>query len=82
MSHIGIGRSTNDLIRIAAAGAGFHLKPVGRSTEDLIRIASAAKSGGCVVTILGTVGRSTEDLIRIGNAGEGHVVFGTTLAEG
>ena len=69
------GRTTEDLIRIAAAGGGFLLHAAGRTTEDLIRISSAAKASGDHVTLAGLTGRTTEDLIRIGAAGRGFVIL-------
>ena len=75
-NNIAVGRTTDDLVRVASAGAGFEMNPVGRTTDDLVRIASAMKNGGGTLTILGTIGRTTDDLVRIAAAGRGHVVFG------
>ena len=72
---VSTGRTTADLVRIAAAGAGFVMMPTGRTTDDLVRIAAAAAHGGGTVTILGCVGRTTDDLVRIGAAGKGRVLF-------
>ena len=68
-------RSTEDLVRIADAGAGFRLDVVGRPTDDLVRIAGAASSWGVRLLFAGVDGRSTEDLVRIAAAGEGCVEF-------
>ena len=68
-------RSTDDLIRIAAAGGGFTLTATHRSTEDLIRIAAAASGKGARITFTGLTHRSTEDLIRISAASKGSVVL-------
>ena len=68
-------RSTDDLIRIAAAGGGFTLAASLRTTDDLIRIAAAASGKGSRVTFMGLSLRSTSDLIRIGAAGKGCVVL-------
>ena len=67
-------RTTNDLIRIAAAGGGFALDAAARSTDDLIRIAAAAREKGRLV-FRGLGARSTYDLIRIAAAGGGAVSF-------
>ena len=67
--------ATNDLIRIAAAGGGFHLNAAHRSTEDLIRIAAAAGNKGARLYFHGLASRTTEELIRLGAAGKGSVVF-------
>lgn len=76
MTTVAYGRTTADLIQIAASGAGFWMDPMGRTTAELVQIVSAAKNGGGTVTIMGTYGRSTAELIQIGSAGRGHVVFG------
>jgi len=68
-------RSTDDLIRIAAAGAGFSLNASLRPTADLIRIAAAASLKGSRVTFTELSLRPTDDLIRIGAAGKGCVVL-------
>ena len=68
-------RSTDDLVSIAEAGAGFTLTTAGRSTDDLIRIAAAASEWGTTLTFIGVEQRSTEELLRIAQAGEGFVAF-------
>ncbi len=68
-------RSTEDLIRIAAAGAGFRLSASVRSTEDLIRIAAAASGKQARLIFTGVGMRSTDDLVRIGAAGKGAVLL-------
>lgn len=68
-------RSTNDLVRIAAAGGGFILDASLRSTDDLVRIAAAASMHGARVTFSGLKLRSTDDLVRISAAGKGAVVL-------
>jgi DNA replication protein len=68
-------RSTDDLVRIAEAGAGFKLDVAGRSAEDLIRIADAASSWGVLVTFDGVGDRPTDELVRIAEAGQGSVEF-------
>lgn len=66
---------TNDLIKIAAAGGGFHLDAKTRLIDELVQIAAAAKSGGATVIYSGTALFSTPDLIQIGAAGKGAVIF-------
>lgn len=67
-------RTTEDCIRIAAAGGGLDLRSTAKTTEDLIRIAGAASSKMARILINGKV-KTTEDLIRIGAAGKGCVLF-------
>jgi len=67
--------STDELVRIATAGAGFRLDAAGRSTDDLVRIADAASDWGVRVVFAGMDGRTIEDLIAIAEAGEGIVEF-------
>jgi hypothetical protein len=68
-------RSTDDLIRIATAGASFVMNAGGRPTDELIRIAVAAKGKGVHVTFRGAAARTNDDLIRIAGAGSGCVTF-------
>lgn len=67
------GRPTEDLIRIATAGAGFRLYAVGRSTDDLVVIAAASSDWGVRLVFTGMEGRPTDDLVAIAEAGEGNV---------
>jgi len=68
-------RTTEDIIRIAAAGGGFTLRATLRPTNDLIRIAAAASSKGARITFTGLKLRPTNDIIQIASAGKGSVVF-------
>ncbi|WFU89477.1 hypothetical protein QA644_10765 [Rhizobium sp. CC1099] len=65
-------KSTDDCIRIAAAGGGLDLTTGAKSTDDLIRIASAASARGAPIWVPGS--KSTDDLIRIAAAGKGCVM--------
>lgn len=67
------GRSTEDLIRIATAGAGFRLDAAGRPTDDLVVIAAASSDWGVRLVFTGMEGRPTDDLVAIAEAGEGNV---------
>lgn len=69
-------RTTDDLVRIAAAGGGFRLSAGPRTTDDLVRIAAAASSKGARISFTGLGARATEDLVRIAAAGRGAVMFG------
>jgi hypothetical protein len=69
-----LGRTTNDLERIAAAGGGFRISAM-RGANDLVRIAVATSSHHARIVIYGTEGMTTEDLIRVGSAGKGAVSF-------
>jgi len=69
------GRPTEDLVRIATAGAGFRLDATGRPTDDLITIAASASDWGVRLVFAGLEGRPTDDLVRIAEAGEGSVEF-------
>ncbi len=68
-------RTTDDLIRIAAAGGGFILEAGNRTTDDLIRIAAAASGKGSFLHLRGVGNRTMDELIRIGAASKGSVVF-------
>jgi len=68
-------KTTNDLIRIAAAGGGLRFNGGVRTTDELIRIAAAASGHGSRIFLSGMGARTTDDLIRISAAGEGAIVF-------
>lgn len=68
-------KSTDELVRIAAAGGGFVLAASLKSTDDLVRIAAAASHKGARVTFTGLKLKSTDELVRIGAAGQGCVVL-------
>lgn len=67
-------KSTEDCIRIAAAGGGLDLRNAAKSTDDLIRIAAAARQSGANIMVKGT-GKPTDACIRIAAAGHGCVTF-------
>jgi hypothetical protein len=70
-------RTTDDLVKVAAAGGGLEFRAALFSTKDLIRIAAAAATAGPRVqlTIHEMMDRPTEDLVRIAEAGKGCVAF-------
>lgn len=68
------GKTTGDLIRIAAAGASIEID-VRKTTGDLIRIAAATAVGGGHLTVLGAGSYTSGDLIRIAAAAPGKVTF-------
>ena len=68
-------KSTEDLIRIAAAGGGFTIDGRNFTTDNLVRIAAAASEKGSRIHIQNADTRNTEDLIRIGAAGKGFVTL-------
>jgi hypothetical protein len=67
-------RSTDELVRIAAAGGGFYLKASVRPTLDLVRIAAAAAQGARI-HFSGLGMRPTDEIVRIAAAGKGSIVF-------
>lgn len=69
-------RTTDDLVRIAFAGGGFHLAAGGRTTDDLVRIAHAGSEKGARLVFSGLSGRRVDDIVRIAFAGKGCVQFG------
>ena len=69
------GRSIDELVRIAEAGAGFRLDGAARPMHDLVRIAGAASPWGVRLVFAGMDDRSTGDLVRIATAGEGTAEF-------
>jgi hypothetical protein len=69
------GRRTDDLVRIATAGAGFRLEASGRPTADLVEIASASSDWGVQLVFTGMGDRPTDELVAIAEAGQGNVQF-------
>jgi hypothetical protein len=69
------GRPTDDLVRIATAGAGFRLEASGRPTADLVEIASASSDWGVQLVFTGMGDRPTDELVAIAEAGQGNVQF-------
>ncbi len=68
-------KSTNDLVRIAAAGGGFHVKAGTKPVNDLVTIAAAASRNGARIVVSNSAHLPTDDLARIGAAGKGSVIF-------
>lgn len=68
-------KSTEDLIRIAAAGGRFTIDGRNFTTENLIKIAAAASEKGSRIHIQNVDMRNTKDLIRISAAGKGFVTL-------
>lgn len=58
-------KTTDDLVRIAAAGGGFTLTATHKTTDDLVRIAAAASGKGSRITFAGLTHKTTDDLVRI-----------------
>ena len=73
-----MGKSTDQLVRIAAAGGGMQINAKGKSTDQLTRIAAAASNSGAQIAIISSSSKSTDQLVRIAAAGKGCVVFDLT----
>lgn len=68
-------RSTDDLVKIVAAGGGLILDAEAKSTDELIKIANAAAESEAFVTMRKVGEKNTDELIKIAAAGDGAVVF-------
>jgi len=68
-------KTTDELIKIAAAGGGFVLGVGRRTTDELARIAGAARRSGATVIFRNVAVRKTDDLAKIAAAGKGSVIF-------
>jgi hypothetical protein len=68
-------RTTDELVRIAAAGGGFRLNASMKLTNDLILIAAAASNKGVRMVFSGLKNRTTDELAQIAAAGKGCVFF-------
>lgn len=69
------GLTTDNLVRIAAAGGGMRIPTTGRTADDLVRIAAAARTHGARVIFSAVQARTVDDLVRIAAAGRGCVSF-------
>jgi len=69
-----MNRPTEELMRIATAGAGFQIYGSGRTTDDLMRIAACMLEGAQLI-ITGMQRRSIDDLVRIAACGNHTVLF-------
>lgn len=67
------GKSPEDLVQIALAGAGLELDARRYSVQDLITIARALRPE-CIMTIANCEGKSTSELVSIVDAAPGRVV--------
>jgi len=74
-----MSKSTDQLVRIAAAGGGIRLNASSKSTDQLVRIAAAMAnttySNKTTLALYGIDSKSTDQLVRIAAAGKGCVVF-------
>ena len=68
-------KTTEELVGLAKAGAGFVLDAGRRSSEELIRIVAAARKSGATIILRKVALRKNEALMRIAEAGKGHVIF-------
>lgn len=73
---MGLGmKTTDELVKIAAAGGGLVVEAGRRTTEELMRISAAAKHSGATVVFRNVAMRKTDALVRIAGAGKGRVIF-------
>jgi hypothetical protein len=68
-------RTTDELIELTKAGAGFVLDVGRRNTDELVRIAAAARKSGSTIIFRKVGFRKNESLMKIAMAGKGHVLF-------
>lgn len=68
-------KTTDELVKIAAAGGGLVVETGRRTTDELIRIAAAAKHSGATIIFRNVAVRKTDALMKIASAGKGKVIF-------
>ena len=68
-------KTTDELVKIAAAGGGLVVEAGRRTTEELIKIATAARQSGAIVVFKNMAVRKTDALVKIAAAGKGRVIF-------
>jgi hypothetical protein len=69
-----MNRTTDDLVRIATAGAGLILDSDTKSTEELTKIARAAAESEVMLIIRNVGNKTTDELVEIAGACE-DIVF-------
>lgn len=72
-----MGKSTDSLVRIAAAGGGLIIDCKGKSADSLVRIAAATNQHDGKTIMTNLKGKSTDSLVRIAAAGKGNVILDT-----
>jgi hypothetical protein len=70
-----MSKTTDSLVRIAAAGGGMIIDCKGKTTDSLVRIAAATNQKGSKVIVTNLGSKTTDSLVRIGAAGQGNVIF-------
>jgi len=68
-------RTTEDLMKIVAAGGGLVLDASGKEVTDLIKIAAICDNEHRTLHLKNVDAFETMDLIKIAAVGDGHVVF-------
>lgn len=68
-------RTTDDLIKIVAAGGSLVLDASGKDPNELVKVAAMASSGTATLHLKNCGGFETDDLVKIALAGSGHVVI-------
>ncbi len=67
--------STDDMVRVLAAGGGLVIDATYKSTDELVRIAAAAGHSGAALHIHNLHYKSIDDLVRIGAASKGKAIL-------
>ncbi|WP_272671895.1 hypothetical protein [Providencia sp. PROV123] len=74
-----MSKTTDQLVRIAAAGGGITIKASDKTTDQLVRIAAAMASSSHqnkpTLTLYEANTKTTDQLVRIASAGRGCVNF-------
>ena len=70
-----MGKTTGELVQIAAAGGGLRLSVKGRTTGELVQIAAAASGKRAMIFLTDAGSKTTGELFQIAAAGKGEVVF-------
>ena len=70
-----MGKTTDSLVRITAAGGGLIIDCEGKTIDSLVRIAAATKTKGSKIIMTNLKGKTTNSLLRIVDAGDGNVIL-------
>ncbi len=68
-------KTVDQLVRIAAAGAGFTIDAKSLNADQMVRVAAAASAKSAQISIRDAAHLTTDQAVRIAAAGNGVVVF-------
>lgn len=71
-------KTTDQLVRIIAAGGGMRIDANSKTIDQLVRMAAAGAKRQSQLVIINAQSKTTDQLVRIAAAGDGCVFFDFT----